>query len=141
MEGSYQALRGKQEVNVKIGRFYLATNLKEIEGNRLKVGQIVHHKLYHYRGVITDFDVCFMKDEKWYQSNRTQPNQNRPWYYVLVDGSNRVCYVAEENLKVELEGEEVHHPLLEFFFTGFENHRYTRNKNTWEDLYQQEGGR
>ena len=95
--------------------------------SKFKRGQLVRHKRYGYRGVVVDFDLKCLADEKWYQSNQTQPDRNRPWYHVLVHGSASTTYAAEENLRADTRPESVEHPLVALFFTEFVDGRYIRN--------------
>lgn len=135
MEGSYQMVdKEGKEFNIEVPRFYLATNLSEFDSNKFGRGQIIHHKVYDYRGVIVDYDMYFINDEKWYESNNTQPDKNKPWYYVLSDDTNNVHYVAQENIEASDLRKEISHPLIEFFFNGFDGERYIRNSKTWHDL-------
>ena len=92
-------------------------------------GQIIHHKRYDYRGVIYDIDESCKANADWYKTNKTQPTRNQPWYHILVDGEIQTTYVAEENLELDHGNEPVDHPMLDEFFTGFENGRYTREFN------------
>ncbi len=94
-------------------------------------GQLVRHRHYDYHGVITAVDKVCQASDEWYASNRTQPDRNQPWYHVLVDGSDACTYAAQENLESDTEGLPIQHPLLEYFFTGFEHGRYIRNDRPW----------
>lgn len=89
-------------------------------------GQIVHHKKYNYFGVIYDLDDSCKANDDWYQSNRTQPKRNQPWYHVLVDGESQSTYVAEENLELAEDPEPIDHPMVEQFFKEFDGERYVR---------------
>ena len=91
--------------------------------NQFKVGEIVHHKRYHYRGVIVDWDGHCTADEDWYQSNKTQPKRDQAWYHVLVEGGGQT-YVAEENLEPDKSKEIIQHPLVKRFFTSFYQGQY-----------------
>lgn len=89
------------------------------------VGQIVHHRLFDYRGVIFDVDPRFLGSEEWYERvARTRPPKDRPWYRILVDGPEIETYVAERNLEPDREGGPVDHALVEQFFSRFENGVY-----------------
>ena len=135
MEGSYTFSSEGKEFEAAIPKFFLATNLSEFEGNKFKRGQIVNHTVYKYRGVVVDYDMYFMNDEKWYEENKTHPPKNEPWYYVLADGSNTVHYVAQENMAAdENYDSEIENPLIEFFFSGKQDGKYVRNDKTWDDL-------
>ncbi|MGD2084162.1 MAG: heat shock protein HspQ [Chromatiales bacterium] len=92
---------------------------------RFHVGQIVHHRLFDYRGVIVDVDPVFQGSEDWYQQvARTRPPKDSPWYRVLVHGSDAETYVAERNLEPDPSGEPVRHPLVGQMLGEFEDGRY-----------------
>ncbi len=94
-------------------------------------GQLVCHKRYGYRGVIVDCDLKCTADEKWYQSNMTQPGKSQPWYHVLVDESDRNTSAAQENLQADPTGRPIRHPLVVHFFGEFVDGRYIRNDQPW----------
>jgi heat shock protein HspQ len=92
---------------------------------RFDIGQIVHHLLFDYRGVIVDVDATFQGTAEWYeQMAKSHPPKNRPWYHVLVHGSDHMTYVAERNLEADLSKLPVEHPLVNSFFTDFKDGRY-----------------
>ena len=95
-------------------------------------GELVRHRKYDYRGVIVAVDPRCQADHQWYMSNRSQPDQNQPWYHVLVDGCATTTYAAESNLTADKSGEPVDHPLVQEFFTGFCQGAYIRNGQTWQ---------
>ena len=52
---------------------------------KFRIGQIVHHKLFDYTGVIFDVDHSFQGSDEWYkQVAQSRPAKNKPWYHVLV---------------------------------------------------------
>ena len=68
---------------------------------KFAVGDLVHHSLFNYRGVVFDVDPTFQGSEEWYEAMaRTRPPKNRPWYHVL------------------------NHPMLGRLFSDFEDGRY-----------------
>jgi heat shock protein HspQ len=92
---------------------------------KFAIGQIVHHQLFDYRGVIIDVDFRFLGSDEWYeQVARSHPPKNQPWYHVLVDNAIHQTYVAERNLSLSDETEPVHNPLLEHYFNGIKNGCY-----------------
>jgi heat shock protein HspQ len=94
------------------------------------VGELVHHKLFGYRGVVLDIDPQFQGTHEWYeQVARSRPPKDRPWYHVLVDGG-RETYVAERNLEPDTVGTGIDHPLIKRYFTGFGDGRYDARKPT-----------
>jgi len=96
---------------------------------KFSVGQVIHHKRFDYRGVITDVDPTFQLTDRWYeQMARSRPPKDRPWYHVLVHESAQVTYVAERNLEPDESGDQIRHPLLGEHFTGFSDGRYERSR-------------
>ena len=92
---------------------------------RFHVGQVVHHRLFHYRGVVIDVDPEFAASEAWYQQMaRSRPPKDKPWYHVLVHGAMHQTYVAERNLEPEPAPRPIEHPLLDDFFAGFDGQGY-----------------
>jgi heat shock protein HspQ len=92
---------------------------------KFHVGQLVHHRLFDYRGVIVDVDPIFQGTDEWYeQVARSRPPRDRPWYRVLVDEGEQETYVAERNLEPDPSGNPVRHPLVEAFFSGLQDGRY-----------------
>ena len=89
------------------------------------IGQIIHHLLFDYRGVIIDVDGTFQGSEEWYNKVAlSRPAKEQPWYHILVDQAPHMTYVAESNLRSSDSQEEISHPQLEEHFSGFENGIY-----------------
>lgn len=94
---------------------------------KFSVGDLIHHRLFDYRGVIVDIDRKFQATDHWYeQVAKSRPPKNKPWYHVLVHGSTQSTYVAEQNLEPDDSSEAINHPMLEQFFSGLENGKYIR---------------
>lgn len=91
---------------------------------KFRIGQLVRHLRYGYRGVVFDVDPECQADEAWYQSNQTQPPRDQPWYHVLVDGADHTTYVAESNLEPDPSEAEVRHPLVRRIFATFHGGSY-----------------
>lgn len=93
--------------------------------SRFTVGDLVHHRMFDYRGVVVDVDPVFMLSDEWYESvAKSRPPRDEPWYHVLVDRTTQNTYVAERNLEPDETGQPITHPLLEARFDGFEGGRY-----------------
>lgn len=107
----------------------------KMQHTRFCIGQLVHHKLFNYRGVIVDVDPSFSQSDAWYEAvARSRPPKDNPWYHVLVHDSFHMTYVAERNLEPDLSGEPVEHPDLEFFFDTLEDGLY-KKANPHADEY------
>ncbi len=101
------------------------------ETARFAVGDLVHHKLFGYRGVVVDVDARFMLSEEWYENvARSRPPKDKPWYHLLVHNAAHNTYVAERNLQADESTEPIHHPLVEFRFNAFKNGRYVTSRKT-----------
>jgi heat shock protein HspQ len=84
---------------------------------KFHVGQLIHHKLFDYRGVVVDVDLEFSNSEEWYRHvARTCPPKDQPWYHVLVDCSDMQTYVAERNLEPDDDGGPINHPEIARYF-------------------------
>lgn len=89
------------------------------------MGQLVHHRLFDYRGVVVDVDSEFNGSEEWYETMaKTRPPKDQPWYRVLVDKTHQQTYVAQRNLGSESDPRPIEHPLLDEFFEEFRDGVY-----------------
>ena len=94
---------------------------------KFAIGQLIHHKLFDYRGVIVEIDAEFSGTDEWYDSvARTRPPKDGRWYHVLVDNTAERTYVAERNLEPDSSDMPIEHPLLGSYFDGFIDGRYVR---------------
>ena len=92
---------------------------------KFKIGQIIHHRLFDYTGVVFDIDPIFQGSEEWYeQVARSRPPKNKPWYHVLVHAAEHSTYVAERNLDQVDHPKAIQHPLINSLFTKFDGIQY-----------------
>lgn len=92
---------------------------------KFQIGQIVHHRMFDYVGVVFDVDPTCQAPEGWYeQVARSRPPKDRPWYHVLVDEAVHSTYVAEQNLAPAEAPRAIVHPLVAGLFDGFDGARY-----------------
>jgi len=93
-----------------------------IHRSKFAVGDLIHHQLFDYRGVVVDVDATFQSTEEWYETvAKSRPPKDKPWYHVLVDGAFHTTYVAERNLRRDDSAEPIVHPLLSRYFSRFES--------------------
>lgn len=98
--------------------------------NKFHAGQVVHHKVFGYRGVVVGFDETFQLSEEWYDQVATsRPPKDQPWYHVLVHEASHTTYVAERNLETCDQEEGVEHPLLGEYFDKFSNGFYSNSQD------------
>ena len=100
-----------------------------ITRSRYSIGDLVHHKLFDYRGVIVDIDPYFQLTDEWYDAvAKSRPPKNEPWYHVLVHEAVNSTYVAEQNLEPDPSGKKINHPMTGKLFTEFRNGRYINDE-------------
>ena len=97
---------------------------------KFSIGQLVHHRLFAYRGVIIDVDAQFQNTDEWYERvARSRPPKDKPWYRVLVHNAEHETYVAERNLEPDPSIEPINHPLVDKIFDRFENGVYSSKRH------------
>ena len=98
-----------------------------------KIGQLIYHKLFDYRGVILKVDDCFKLSDTWYNNMaKSKPPKDEPWYSVLVHNKIHTTYVAERNLSPDESEQEIIHPLTPIYFTTLNKGVYSKSLN-WSD--------
>lgn len=118
----------ENKLGVKLVEVLIA--FTDLEGNArtglaFLPGTLVRHRLYGYRGVVISHDPHCLAGETWYQSNKTQPAKQQPWFHVLVhDSGGLSTYVAQSNLEPDKSGEPVNHPRIGCYFAAFKEGRY-----------------
>lgn len=87
---------------------------------KFKIGQVVRHKVYPFRGVIFDVDPTFSNTEEWWNAipEDVRPTRDQPFYHLLAENEETeyVAYVSEQNLIPDNTGEPVRHPQIEEIF-------------------------
>ena len=96
---------------------------------KYKIGQIVRHRIFPFRGVVFDVDPEFNNTEEWYESipEDIRPRKDQPFYHLLAenDRSSYVAYVSEQNLVPDGAGGPVEHPALNEMFDDMQDGEYT----------------
>ena len=110
---------------------YFGTSLDprlDRKGVKYRIGQVIKHKKYGYRGVIIGWDKTTKAPDFWIYANHLKPDwRHQPNYSVLVDVNDRsdvqTTYVVEENLEI-ISGSQVEHPEIDDFFSHFDGAQY-----------------
>ena len=98
---------------------------------KFQVGQIIHHKLFDYIGVVFDVDPVFQGTDEWYEHVAgSRPPKDKPWYHVLVHNAVHTTYVAEQNLQSAETPQQIMHPFVEPLFSAFDGELYTLRQRT-----------
>ena len=82
---------------------------------KYRLGQVVRHRLYPFRGIIFDVDAVFSGTEAWLHAipESIRPQRNQPFYHLLAESEQResyIAYVSEQNLVRDDSGAPVNHP-------------------------------
>ena len=81
---------------------------------KFKIGQVVRHRLFPFRGVVFDIDPEFNNTEEWYQSipAEIRPRKDQPFYHLFAENAETeyIAYVSEQNLLPDNSGTPVRHP-------------------------------
>ena len=95
---------------------------------KFRIGQVVQHRFYPFRGVIFDVDPTFNNTEEWWQSipEEVRPVKDQPYYHLLAENADTeyVAYVSEQNLLPDESGEPVRHPQVAELFGPLEDGVY-----------------
>jgi heat shock protein HspQ len=95
---------------------------------KFRVGQVVRHRFFPFRGVIFDVDPIFANTEEWYQAipAEIRPSKDQPFYHLLAENAETeyIAYVSEQNLLPDDSGEPVRHPQVRDLFGSFERGFY-----------------
>jgi heat shock protein HspQ len=87
---------------------------------KFKIGEVVRHRLFEFRGVVFDIDPVFNNTEEWWLSipAEVRPRKDQPFYHLLAENSETeyIAYVSEQNLLVDTSGEPVRHPQVATMF-------------------------
>ena len=99
-----------------------------VRESKFRIGDIVRHRFYPFRGVIYDVDPEFNNTEEWWQSipAEIRPRKEQPYYHLLAENAETtyVAYVSEQNLLPDESGDPVSHPEVKTMFEGLEDGRY-----------------
>ena len=88
--------------------------MQKLNEAKFRIGQVVKHRLFPFRGVIFDVDPVFANTEEWYQAipAEVRPRKDQPFYHIFAENaeSEYVAYVSEQNLVPDESGDPVRHP-------------------------------
>ena len=95
---------------------------------KFKIGQVVRHRVYPFRGVVFDIDPEFNNTEEWYQSipAEVRPRKDQPFYHLFAENAETeyIAYVSEQNLLPDTSGKPVRHPDVPKVFVQDESGDY-----------------
>ena len=107
---------------------YLGKTMDKMRIAKFKIGQVVRHRVFPFRGVVFDIDPEFSNTEEWYQSIpvEVRPHKNQPFYHLFAENaeSEYIAYVSEQNLMPDTSGEPLRHPQVAEVFEEDERGSY-----------------
>jgi heat shock protein HspQ len=87
---------------------------------KFRIGQVVKHRVYPFRGVIFDVDPVFANSDEWWLAipENLRPSKDQPFYHLFAENEETeyVAYVSEQNLVVDESGRPIRHPQAKEFF-------------------------
>ena len=87
---------------------------------KYRIGQVVKHRIYPFRGVVFDIDPEFANTEEWWQAipANQRPRKDQPFYHLYAENEETeyVAYVSEQNLLPDTSKEPLRHPQVQESF-------------------------
>ena len=100
---------------------------------KFRIGQVVRHRKYGFRGIIFDVDPQFANTDEWYESipRESRPRKDQPFYHLFAVGESGpyIAYVSEQNLVKDDESGPVEHPALSEYFEGMDDGCYVLKRH------------
>jgi heat shock protein HspQ len=107
---------------------YVVTDMDKIRIAKYKIGQVVKHRLYPFRGVVFDIDPEFDNTEEWWESipADVRPRKDQPFYHLFAENaeSEYIAYVSEQNLLPDTSDKPLRHPQVNEVFVQDDNGAY-----------------
>ena len=97
-----------------------ARPMDKFRSAKFRIGEVVRHRFFPFRGVIFDVDPVFDNTEEWWQAipAEIRPAKDQPFYHLLAENaeSEYIAYVSEQNLVPDESNEPLRHPQIAEFF-------------------------
>ncbi len=95
---------------------------------KFRIGQVVRHRKYPFRGVIYDVDPIFANTEEWWLAipEDVRPRKDQPFYHLFAENTETeyLAYVSEQNLVPDASGEPLRHPQVGDLFVRTDGGEY-----------------
>src|SRR5690606_15618596 len=96
----------------------------QIRAAKFRIGEVVRHRIFPFRGVVFDVDPVFDNTEEWWLAipEDIRPPKDQPYYHLFAENSDSeyIAYVSEQNLLPDESGEPLRHSQIAEFFSGRE---------------------
>jgi len=91
-----------------------------IKAAKFRIGDVVRHRVYPFRGIIFDVDPEFDNSDEWYEAipENVRPHKNQPFYHLYAENEESVyeAYVSEQNLLPDEDSRPLRHPRIAIDF-------------------------
>ena len=99
---------------------YVCRTMNKMRAAKYKIGQVVKHRVFPFRGVVFDIDPVFNNTEEWYEAipAEVRPSKDQPFYHLFAENAEGeyIAYVSEQNLLPDTTGEPLRHPQVSEVF-------------------------
>lgn len=99
---------------------------------KYKIGEVVQHRVFSFRGVVFDVDPQFANSDEWYESipEEVRPRKDQPFYHLFAENgrTHYIAYVSEENLLPDDSSQPVSHPDIDDIFNLLPTGEYELKK-------------
>lgn len=87
-----------------------------IKAAKFRIGQVVRHRIFPFRGIIYDVDPVFDNTDEWYEAipENVRPHKEQPFYHLYAENEESVyeAYVSEQNLLPDEDAAPLRHPRI-----------------------------
>jgi heat shock protein HspQ len=112
---------------------YVVAAMNKIRTAKYKIGQVVKHRIYPFRGVVFDIDPEFDNTEEWWESIAAdvRPHKDQPFYHLFAENAETeyIAYVSEQNLLPDTSDKPLRHPQVSEVFVQDDNGAYRPRNN------------
>lgn len=100
---------------------------------KFRIGEVVRHRIFPFRGVVFDVDPEFSNTEEWWNAipAEIRPSKDQPFYHLLAenDETEYVAYVSEQNLVADESGLPLRNPQIGQIFEKSQAGKYRPKYN------------
>jgi heat shock protein HspQ len=101
---------------------------------KYKLGQVVRHRVFPFRGVVFDIDPVFSNTDEWYEAipAEVRPHKDQPFYHLYAENAETeyIAYVSEQNLLPDTSNEPIRHPQVAEVFVRDDKGSYRPRHTT-----------
>jgi len=107
--------------------------MKKTRVAKFKIGQVVRHRVFAFRGVVFDIDPEFSNTEEWYESipADVRPHKDQPFYHLFAENAETeyIAYVSEQNLLADTSNEPIRYAQVAEIFERDDKGSYKPRHN------------